>query len=132
MRCDRGGRKEKCNGNIQDMWAILRQWKLLSFFLTASALWAQTTPTISSVVNTYSSIGGTVAPGELITIYGSNLSNGTAAAPSTPLPTTLNGTQVMLGQTPLALFFVSPAQVNVVLPYSIQANAQLQVTVSLN
>ena len=48
------------------------------------------------VVNA-ASFAPVVAKGGLATVFGSNLASTTAPAPSLPLPTTLGGTQVMVG-----------------------------------
>ena len=48
-----------------------------------------------------------VAPGSYIAIYGTGLAgNGNSSAtPGQPLPTTLNGTQILLGGLPLPLLY---------------------------
>jgi hypothetical protein len=62
----------------------------------------------------------TFAPGSVIAIYGSNLSNGsTLVSPVTPLPGKLAGTRVEVNGRPAPLFFVSPAQVNAQLPFDL-------------
>ena len=62
-----------------------------------------------------------VAPGSLATLYGSNLAAGTTQASALPLPTTLGGltlsvTDATGTQLPATLSFVSPSQVNFVIP----------------
>lgn len=62
-----------------------------------------------------------LTPEGIATAFGSNLASGTLSAPSTPLPTTLGGTTVRVTDqngTQLAapLFFVSPTQVNFLIP----------------
>ncbi len=56
------------------------------------------------------------SPGDLITLYGAYLATGIAkapgATPTTPLPTDLMGTSVLLNGTPARLLYVSPNQVN--------------------
>ncbi|MDP8979797.1 MAG: hypothetical protein M3O35_04300 [Acidobacteriota bacterium] len=56
-----------------------------------------------------------IAPGELISIYGSNL------APSlkvgTGFPTTLAGVQVLVNNRPAPIYFVSPNQISAVVPF---------------
>jgi len=58
--------------------------------------------TAAGVVNAASFAGGPVAPGEIITIFGTNLSGG-----------------VTFDGTPATLVFGSPTQVNVTVPYSV-------------
>jgi uncharacterized protein (TIGR03437 family) len=62
-----------------------------------------------------------VAPGSLATMYGSNLAAGNMPASALPLPTSLGGltlsvTDATGAQLPAALDFVSPNQVNFVIP----------------
>lgn len=76
------------------------------------------------------------APGQIATIFGSNLATGSAVAESLPLPTTLAGTQITIasqgGASVVApLFFVSPSQINFLIPSSVPAgNAKLTVSVN--
>lgn len=58
----------------------------------------------------------TLAAGEISALFGAGLSGSIAVAPSTPLPTTLAGTQVRINGTPAGLFFVSPGQINFQVP----------------
>jgi uncharacterized protein (TIGR03437 family) len=65
--------------------------------------------------------GGSFAPESIIAGFGSNLAPATEAATTTPLPTTLQGTSVKVkdrlgAERAAPLFFVSPAQVNFLLP----------------
>ena len=63
---------------------------------------------------------GPVAPNSIVSLFGSDLATSTVSA-SMPLPTALNGTSLMFmdatGSTePASLYFVSPGQVNAVVP----------------
>jgi uncharacterized protein (TIGR03437 family) len=83
------------------------------------------------VVNAASSVPFTahLSPGEYITLYGSGLAASDASAPSLPLPTKLNGVQVMINGIAAPVNFVSPTQINVVVPFETsQAVAQIQVS----
>ena len=69
-----------------------------------------------------------VASGSLVTIYGANL----ASAPklsSVPLPTEVDGTQVLLGGQPLPILFSSATQLNVQVPFDLPINTEHQVVV---
>jgi uncharacterized protein (TIGR03437 family) len=73
-----------------------------------------------------------LAPGEVISIYGSGLAETALAAPPAPLSATLVDTQVFIGLRPLPLYYVSDTQVNAVVPYSLannSLNAPLQIVV---
>jgi uncharacterized protein (TIGR03437 family) len=75
-----------------------------------------------------SSASGTpsVAPGSIVSIYGSAMAASTAVAPPTEpaLPMSLGGANVTIidsnqAQTPLPLFYVSPTQINALIPTTV-------------
>jgi uncharacterized protein (TIGR03437 family) len=68
----------------------------------------------------------TVAPGSWVEIYGCNLApNATAWDFKSPTaPTLLNGTSVTIGGTPAYLSYVSPTQVNALVPSGLAVGAQ--------
>jgi len=71
-----------------------------------------------------------LAPGEFISIFGANLSTTTASDPN--LPTGLGGVQVLVNGSPTAVRYVSPGQVNAVVPLGIDTGiASIQVVNSL-
>ncbi len=69
------------------------------------------------------SFNSPVAPNSIATIFanpGQSLTSVTAAAGSVPLPNNLSGTQVFVNDAPVELFYVSPGQINFLMP---QVNA---------
>jgi uncharacterized protein (TIGR03437 family) len=79
----------------------------------------------SSVVNTASQqAGAPVAPGTIITIYGQNLSAGSAKS-GIPRRKSLNGTSALIGAGTPPLIYVSEGQVNAIVPYNIPVNTSL-------
>jgi uncharacterized protein (TIGR03437 family) len=70
----------------------------------------------AAIVNLASPAAG-IAPGSLISIYGSNLAAAVAAAPATPLPNLLGGVSVEVNGIPAPLLYVSPTQINAQIPY---------------
>lgn len=64
-------------------------------------------------------LSGPVAPGSVVTIKGTNLAGFTAAAFSYPLSNSMSGASVSVNGTPTPLFYVSPTQINIQLPYEI-------------
>ena len=60
-----------------------------------------------------------VAPGSVVTLKGNNLAGRIAAALSYPLASTMAGASVSVNGTPAPLFYVSPSQINIQLPYEI-------------
>lgn len=73
------------------------------------------TPAVASVVNA-AGYGQSLATGSLASIYGSNLAASTAQATALPLPHELAGVCVEVDGVPVLLYYVSPTQLNFVLP----------------
>jgi uncharacterized protein (TIGR03437 family) len=65
-----------------------------------------------------------VAPGSVISIFGSNLASAVATGPASPLAQTLGGTVVQAANRLLPLFFASPGQINAELPADFDLGAQ--------
>jgi uncharacterized protein (TIGR03437 family) len=89
-------------------------------------------PLINSagVVNAASFLAnGPLAPGSFISIFGANLSDSFAQAPTLPLPTDLNATEVLMGGRLMPLSFVSNGQINAIVPFDLAVNASHQVLV---
>jgi uncharacterized protein (TIGR03437 family) len=59
-----------------------------------------------------------LAPGELITLFGSNLANSTNTASTFPFPSSLDGVQVLVNDRPAPLSVVSPTQISAIVPYA--------------
>jgi uncharacterized protein (TIGR03437 family) len=90
-----------------------------------------------SVVNAFSHIGGAVAPGEIVTIYGNNLGplNGVAFGfdPLTgQLPTSGPGVSVAWNEIPAPLYFARSDQLNVGVPYELEGASEARLTVTVN
>lgn len=78
-----------------------------------------------SVVNAASFVGGAVAPGQIVSIFGENLGPAVAAlgrfdTVSGGLRTELNETAVFFQQTPAPLFYAGPGQINLQVPDTVQ------------
>ncbi len=92
------------NGNLNDVWELSRKA-------------AATVTTVSAA----SFDGAVLAPESIVAAFGANLATATQSANLSPLPTNLAGTSISVkdsaGVNRLApLFFVSPGQVNYLLP----------------
>jgi uncharacterized protein (TIGR03437 family) len=79
-------------------------------------------PTINGVTNAASYATGAVSPGELITIFGTNIGPvGAASATTDPatgkLATTIGGVQVLFNGTAGPMIYASSTQVSAVVPY---------------
>ena len=79
-------------------------------------------------------LGGGVAPGTAVQIYGTNLAlpGVSSLASSLPFPILLSGTSVVIGGTPAPLYFVSPGQINALAPFELKPGVQYQILVSVN
>jgi uncharacterized protein (TIGR03437 family) len=60
-----------------------------------------------------------LAPGSLVSIFGSDFATSNAEAGVIPLPPTLGGVSVTIGGTPAPLLFVSAGQINVQVPWEV-------------
>lgn len=88
-----------------------------------------TSPTIAAggIVNAASYASISVAPGSLATVFGSNLSASVAQA-APPFPTTLASVGVSLSGEQCQLSFVSPGQINLLIPSDLTPGRYLLTT----
>jgi uncharacterized protein (TIGR03437 family) len=70
-----------------------------------------------------------LSPGGIFSIFGTNLAASTSQAGTVPLPTTLLGTSVIVGGIQAPLFFISPGQINAMLPYELNPGQSYQIIV---
>jgi uncharacterized protein (TIGR03437 family) len=92
-------------------------------------------PMMANVVDGASFTPATVAPGELISIFGMSL--GAASAGFTldakgNLPTIIGATQVLINGKPAPLLYVSAGQINAVVPYEVGASGTATIQVVSN
>lgn len=85
-------------------------------------------PVLSAAVSGASFAGNVpLAPGSIISLFGSNLANGTASTPGVPLGTTLAGASAVMAGVELPLFYGSSGQVNALVPSGININTSQQI-----
>ena len=93
-------------------------------------------PTVSpdGIVNaaSYSLGPSAVAAGSLITIFGTQLANATAAAATNPLPESLAGLRVIMDGEDVPLLFASPRQINAQVPVELSGKSSATLSVRLN
>ena len=82
--------------------------------------------------NLYPVSGAGLAPGTIVSIYGSALAAGTVVSDTLPLPSTLEGTSVLVGGVEAPLFFVSPGQINAQIPFQLVPGHEYPVIVTAN
>lgn len=93
-------------------------------------------PQILAVTNSASMIQGTVAPGDLVAIFGLGLGPATltvfdpsSATIPVALPATAPSTSVTVNGTPAPILYTSATQIGIIVPYSLAGNsAQMVVT----
>jgi uncharacterized protein (TIGR03437 family) len=73
-------------------------------------------PQINTVVNA-ADLSGNIAPGGLITLFGTQLSPVNLASAEMPLPTALANSCLTVNGLPMPILFVSPTQVNAQMPF---------------
>jgi uncharacterized protein (TIGR03437 family) len=87
--------------------------------LTPSAVTSETAPTATiTVVNAASLASGPIAPGEIVTVFGSGFSD--------------TQTQLLLGGSAAKLFYTSPTQINALAPATLSVNSTSMLSVVVN
>jgi len=71
-----------------------------------------------------------VAPGQLLTLYGTNLAPTSPAMPSNGFPTSFNGVTVTFNGVPAPILYTSGVQINLQVPYEIAGQTQVTMQVS--
>jgi uncharacterized protein (TIGR03437 family) len=95
------------------------------------------TPAIDSggIVNAASYLGGAIAPGELVAVFGSNFGAETleiAALGNNAYPTALGRTRVLFNGTPGAITALTPNQINVFVPANYPFDTTASVVVEVD
>jgi uncharacterized protein (TIGR03437 family) len=75
-------------------------------------------PVILTVLNGVSS-NASLSPGSWVSIYGANFAAGPQTVQSGTLPTTLGGVSITVGNSAVPLRYVSPSQVNALIPLDV-------------
>jgi uncharacterized protein (TIGR03437 family) len=86
--------------------------------LSVQFLPSPTTSKISGVSNG-ATFGASFAPGMVMSVFGSQLAVGAVAAASVPLPTVMSGVSATVNGFTAPLYYVSPGQLNLQLPYQV-------------
>lgn len=80
-------------------------------------------PQVTAVADAAAFTPDSIAPGSLISVFGSNLAPLTAAATSIPLPISIADVSVMINGVSAPILFISPGQINVQMPYEVAAGS---------
>lgn len=90
--------------------------------------------TAGGIVNAASNRGTSVSPGEVVTIYGTDLSpvnSGVQLLPTGTVSPLGAGTVVLFDGMPAPLIYTTPTQVSAVVPYGVTGSTRVQVLQSL-
>lgn len=89
------------------------------------------TPAISSVVNAASLLPEALSPGQIISIFGAGMgpSASIQARDKVLLPSSLEGTEVLINGVLSPLLYVSNSQINAVVPYALDTSVRARVVV---
>jgi uncharacterized protein (TIGR03437 family) len=107
----------------------------LAKFDTSNAPLALPGPRIfpDCVVNAASYVGGGVAPGEIVTLFGSAMGSSELVSLSLTedfrLATTLGGTRILFNGVPAPLLYVSERQSSAIVPYAVTGQSSVDVQV---
>ena len=99
--------------------------------VTSSGSGATATPAIGSVANG-ASFKTTFAPGAILSVFGSQLSPAAQSASSVPLPISTLGVAALVNGVAAPLYYVSPNQLNLQIPYETAANGTAVLSVNNN
>ena len=98
--------------------------------LAATFAMAQTPVVATGGVVDAATFTAPVAPGSLVTIFGTNLASATVSAGAIPLPLTLGEASVSFNGVPAPLLYVSAGQINAQLPWAVSATGPVNVVVT--
>jgi uncharacterized protein (TIGR03437 family) len=87
--------------------------------------WQSPPDSHNAVTNAASYRTDRVAPGAIVSLFGTSLSSGTTPFGATPLPMTLGDTSVTFNGIPAPLYFASPRQVNAQVPFEVAAGSMI-------
>ena len=99
------------------------------FIRSGSANAALLNPT-QSIGNVFSYAVNSTPPGSVFVLYGTGLATKEGSAATVPFPTTLLTTKVTVNGTAVPLYYVSPTQINAVMPWEIPGGAVASVVVA--
>ncbi len=88
-------------------------------------------PSIAALANG-ASFRQSFAPGMAMTVFGSGLAPSTWSASTLPLPAQLAGVSVSINGIGAPLYYVSPTQLNIQIPFEVPANALVSLHVTNN
>ncbi len=88
-------------------------------------------PAVAGLTNG-ASFKQTFAPGMILSVFGSQLATSTLSASSVPLPVSMAGVAATVNGVAAPLYYVSPSQLNIQIPYDIATNSTATLAVNNN
>ncbi len=101
-------------GRVVNLSATYRYYWTTDFGGVVDTILPSNIPLVSTV--SAASYTADIAPGSIASIFGSGLANGVYAANTLPLPKSLGGTEVTVNGETVELVYISPTQINFLLP----------------
>jgi uncharacterized protein (TIGR03437 family) len=71
-----------------------------------------------------------LAPGSILSLFGSRLAKSEGGAAEIPLPRSLNGSSVKIGTQDAPLYYVAPSQINAQMPFGVPPGQRVSVVVN--
>jgi uncharacterized protein (TIGR03437 family) len=88
-------------------------------------------PAIAGATNG-ASFKQTFAPGMILSVFGSQLATSISSASSVPLPVSMNGVAATVNGVAAPLYYISPGQLNIQIPYDVATGSAATLTVNNN
>ena len=98
----------------------------------STAVGVQSGPAVISGLANGASFTQRFAPGMILTIFGSQLAPSPQSAARVPLPSELAGVSVTMNGITAPLYYVSPTQLNVQVPYELPAGSNVALAINNN
>lgn len=89
-------------------------------------------PDVGAITNSANFQPGPLAPGLLVSVFGTNLALSTEEATQTPLPVTLGGAKLLINGNPAPLSYASPGQLNAQIPCETALGAGVALVLTAN
>ncbi|HTA45594.1 MAG TPA: protease pro-enzyme activation domain-containing protein, partial [Bryobacteraceae bacterium] len=89
------------------------------------------TPAITGITNA-GSYKQVYAPGEIVAVFGSNLALATASSSGQPFPPSMAGVSAMINGEAVPLWYISPVQFNIQIPYEVPVGGQVTLEINNN
>jgi uncharacterized protein (TIGR03437 family) len=115
---------------------VMDQERLATAYFGTQYPWLELSSASYGLNTFYGNAGQSVAPGEIVSFFGSNIGPATAvltaADTSGRLPTDAGGVSVLFDKFPAPVTYASPNQINVVVPYELAGQTSTAISIANN